>query len=132
VPVNINNLRRPRLDDTLVALAGPGMNILLAVIIVGLGKAGMVAGLGMAQEWAARLAILSLFLCFFNLLPIPPLDGSHVVKNLVNMSHETYGRLCQFGFFAVIVALQIPAVIKIIYLATLVTWKLITALFRFP
>jgi Zn-dependent protease len=56
------------------------------------------------------MAIISMFLCFFNLLPIPPLDGSHVVKNIIGMTHETYWRLSQFGFFLVIIAVQIRPV----------------------
>jgi len=42
VPVNPHNLRNPRVDDILVTLAGPWMNLLLAVVIMGLGRLGMI------------------------------------------------------------------------------------------
>ena len=53
---------------------------------------------------------MSLALCFFNLIPIPPLDGSHILKNLVGMSQETYMRFYQFGFIAVLVVINLPGV----------------------
>jgi Zn-dependent protease len=56
------------------------------------------------------MARLSLLLCFFNLLPIPPLDGSQVVRSLVGMSYETYQRIARYGVFILILALQIPLV----------------------
>src|SRR6266404_2543448 len=43
VPVNLYNLRNPRVDDILVTLAGPWMNLLLAVVLMGLGRLGMIA-----------------------------------------------------------------------------------------
>jgi Zn-dependent protease len=130
VPVNINQLRHRRRDDTLVALAGPAMNILLAIVILAAAKVGAVAGIPMVAAMGQRLAVLSLFLCFFNLLPVPPLDGSHVVKNAIGMSDETYWRLCQFGFVAVIIVVQIPFVWRLVESATYSTWFLIAGVFR--
>src|ERR1044071_6916422 len=46
VPVNPYNLRNPRVDDILVTLAGPWMNLLLAIVIMGLGRLGMLAHAG--------------------------------------------------------------------------------------
>lgn len=110
VPVNISNLRRPRIDDTLVTVAGPTINFLLAFALVGLIKLGVIAGSPGMIEVGSRMAELSLVLCFFNLIPIPPLDGSHILKNLIGMSHETYMRFYQFGFIAVLVVINIPGV----------------------
>lgn len=124
VPVNVANLRRPRLDDSLVALAGPAVNVLLAFALLAIAKAGVLADLGMLKEIGVRMALLSLFLCFFNLLPIPPLDGSHVLKNLLGMSYETYWKLCQFGFIAVIVAINIPGVRYAVAFTTITTLSL--------
>lgn len=130
VPVNPGNLRRPRLDGTLVALAGPAMNVLLAIGIIALAKAGDLAGSTAMVSICRMLALQSLFLCFFNLLPIPPLDGSHVVKNLIGMSYETYGKISQFGIFIVIAVLQVPEVREAIKLVTFVTWGLIRLVFQ--
>jgi len=118
VPVNLNNLQNVRRDDNLISLAGPAMNVLLAFIAMIIAKIALVAGVESVQEAAFRLAQLSLFLCFFNLLPIPPLDGSHVLKNIIGMSHETYANLAQYGIIMVIVAIQIPAVSKFLVVST--------------
>ena len=122
VPVNISNLRSPRRDDTLVALAGPAINVLLAFALLALVKGCALAGVSGFEEVGIRMAILSLFLCFFNLLPIPPLDGSHVLKNAIGMSYETYWKLCQYGFIIVIVAINIPGVREVVVLATRTTF----------
>jgi Zn-dependent protease len=123
VPVNPYNLRSRRRDDTLVAMAGPLMNVVLAFLILAAAKIGDLVGSEMAVQVAGRIALVSLFLCFFNLLPIPPLDGSHVVKNAIGISEETYWNLCRFGFIAVIIAIQIPFVREAVAVATFVTFK---------
>lgn len=110
VPVNPFNLRNPRGDDILVSLAGPWMNLFLAIVLMGLARVGMFAGSESMITLCAEMAQLSLLLCFFNLIPIPPLDGSHVVRNLIGMSYETYWKIARFGFIAVILVLQIPGV----------------------
>ena len=118
VPVNPFNLRNPRLDDILVSMAGPWMNLLLAVVLMGLARVGLMAGSPSMTEFCVETAKLSLLLCFFNLLPIPPLDGSHVVRNLIGMSYETYWKIARFGFIAVILVLQLPVVQKLLSLVT--------------
>ena len=110
VPVNVANLRNPRLDDIFVSMAGPWMNLLLAVVLVGLARVGVIAGLPSLAEFCIQTAQLSLLLCFFNMIPIPPLDGSHVLRNLIGMSYETYWQFARYGFIAVILALQVPFV----------------------
>ena len=130
VPVNILNLRQPRLDDTLIALAGPMMNLLLAALLVGVVKLGVVADIPILVKMCHMMALQSLLLCFFNLLPFPPLDGSHVVKNLVGMSYETYWKLCQYGFIIVIVAWQIPAIPGLVYRMTDGTFNIFADLAR--
>jgi Zn-dependent protease len=132
VPVNLSRLGSPRRDDTLVALAGPAMNLALAVILVAVAKIGVIGGMEPLVKIAIQMAILSLVLCFFNLLPIPPLDGSHAIKNLIGMSEETYFRLCQYGFLAVIIAIQIPFVRDLVGYATRITFKLIVLTLGFP
>ena len=110
VPVNPRNYRNPRTDDILVSLAGPWMNLALAVVLMGLARVGMMLGVSELVVMSKQMAYLSLLLCFFNLIPIPPLDGSHVLRNLIGMSHETYYSIARFGFIIVIVLLQIPFV----------------------
>lgn len=121
VPVNPANLRNRRLDGTLIALAGPAMNLLLAAALMALARGFELAGMASMIDVAVRMTVISLVLCFFNLLPIPPLDGSHVVKNLVGMRDETYFHLSRFGFIAVILVVQLPLVRGLIQTATRTT-----------
>lgn len=132
VPVNLANLRHPFRDDILIALAGPAMNLLLAVVLVGLARVAMLFGSEEAALLLLRTASLSLVLCFFNLIPIPPLDGSHVLRNFIGMSWETYWNLCRYGFIAVIVVLNIPGVRSLLSGVTGGTLNLLMSWFGFP
>lgn len=110
VPVNPNNLRNPRVDDILVTLAGPWMNLILAVALIALARLGLVAHSASAAELCLKFANLSLLLCFFNLIPIPPLDGSQVVRSLSGMSYEAYYAMARYGFFILILVMQLRSV----------------------
>ncbi len=110
VPFNPARLRSPRVDSVLIALAGPAMNLLLAAAILPLARLGYAVNSEMLVQFAVQMADISLILCFFNLLPIPPLDGSHVLRYLTGMSDMTYYKLAQVGFFLVILVIQIPIV----------------------
>lgn len=125
VPVNPHNLRNPRVDDILVTLAGPWMNLLLAVIIMGLARAGDAAGSASLVEVCCNTAYLSLLLFFFNLLPIPPLDGSQVARSLIGMSYETYHRIARYGFIILILVLQVPGVRVMLGRVTKGSWAII-------
>ena len=132
VPVIKSRLGNPRRDDTLVALAGPAMNLVLAVVVLAVAKVGLLAGTESIVKVASQMAWLSLVLCFFNLLPIPPLDGSHAIKNWIGMSDETYLRLCQYGFLAVIIAIQIPVVRNLVGGATAFSFIIIARSLGLP
>ena len=90
VPVNYARLRNPRRDMILVALAGPGMNLLLAfagalILTATLALSGGVEN-GVARFIALNalnFVYINIFLGIFNLLPIPPFDGGHVVEGLL-------------------------------------------------
>lgn len=129
VPVNPSNLRNPRVDDILVTLAGPWMNVLLAVALIGLARIGQVANVSSLVEICGQWAFISLLLCFFNLLPIPPLDGSQVARSLLNISHEAYYRFARYGFLILIVVLQIPLVQMVIGSVTHKSWLTIAGWF---
>ncbi len=80
VPINPVNFGYPRRDDALVALAGPGANIVTAALLA------LPLRFEFAGEYGSALAtivLLSLFLAFFNLIPIFPLDGSHIVQAIL-------------------------------------------------
>jgi Zn-dependent protease len=129
VPVNPQNLRNKNFDDILVTLAGPGMNLLLAVVLVALAKAGLFFHSVEVAQLCMQMAALSLLLCFFNLIPIPPLDGSQVMRVLTGMTWEAYMRFSQFGFIGVILVLQIPQVRQTLSFMTYGTLELLGRIF---
>lgn len=110
VPVYHSNLKNPRRDAVLVALAGPFMNLILAIIAVIVIRLSLSFDTEIALDTARIIAQLSLFLMFFNLLPIPPLDGSYLLKFVTGMSELTYQSIARYGFIILIVSLQIPAI----------------------
>lgn len=118
VPVDLSNLSRRRLHDTLISMAGPAMNVALALLAVILAKLFLLAGQADLAEFTVHLAVISLFLCFFNLLPIPPLDGSHLLWHVIGAKEEDYLAFCRYGFLAVILVIQIPFVRQVLASAT--------------
>ena len=82
VPVNVNNLRAPRRDFAIVALAGPVSNLLIAVACALPLSLLSVGGEG-GPILLARAVILNVFLAVFNLIPVPPLDGGNVLAGVV-------------------------------------------------
>ena len=134
VPVNIANLRHPVRDDCLIAMAGPAMNFILVVLLIGMARIAFAFGADEVVVVLFNTAQLSLVLCFFNLIPIPPLDGSHVARNFVGMSWETYWRLCQppTSFIFVIIAINIPGVRNALGWVVGNTLTLLAMSFHFP
>ena len=132
VPVNSDNFKNPRSDDIMVTLAGPWMNFLLAIVIIGLARLGLMVHLPSLGEVCLNIAQLSLLLCFFNLLPIPPLDGSHVARNLIGMSQETYQNIARYGIFILILVLQLQAVQQTLYTWTNTSYLAIAGWFGIP
>lgn len=86
VPINPRNFRNIRRDEIVVSLAGVITNLMLAFLSTGIyifvGSVLLVQNeIVMGLLWA--LISINLGLCFFNLIPIPPLDGYHVLQNLL-------------------------------------------------
>lgn len=131
VPVNPSNFHNPRRDDIMVSLAGPAMNVVLAVVLMGLARVGVMAQSVSLAGFFLSTAYMSLLLCFFNLIPIPPLDGSHVLRHVVGMSYETYAQFARFGIFALILVIQIPFVRYGLGFATSLSWAIIARCFGF-
>ncbi len=76
VPVNPYNLRNPRWGEALVAFAGPASNLIIAVIFGLAVRFDIVSGA--ALPIVAIIVIINLVLAVFNLIPIPPMDGSKI------------------------------------------------------
>ncbi|MBI4138050.1 MAG: site-2 protease family protein [Candidatus Wildermuthbacteria bacterium] len=104
VPINPANFKRPKRDSILVSLAGPASNFALAIAF---GLALRFLPLEMLNVNLAYIfgyiVLLNISLGVFNLLPIPPLDGSHVLLSLLPRSLEAVRRfLYQYGLFVLL------------------------------
>ena len=107
VPVVASRLRNPRRDMVIVALAGPAMNLLLALtaalllaafILLWRGDPSASIGL-LVVENLVNFVRINVFLAVFNLLPIPPFDGGHVVEGLLPRPLALhYGQIARYGF----------------------------------
>lgn len=111
VPVNQWRLRNPRFGMMLVAAAGPGMNLVMAlvsVVLLGLllqpyADAEPVGLARFAMDNLVNFLKINVFLALFNLLPIPPFDGSHILEGLLpDGAARAYASLRQYGFLLVI------------------------------
>jgi len=115
VPVDYRRLRHPRRDKVLVALAGPGMNLLLAII----GAAVLAATLALSADRnslataliagnALNFILINIFLGVFNLLPVPPFDGGHVVEGLLPpASARRFASIGRYSLLVLIVLLLV-------------------------
>ncbi len=84
VPVNPSRMRRPRDHGLLTSLAGPATNIVLAVLAALALRALLSAGGNdVALDLLFRFGIINVILAAFNLLPIPPLDGSAIIERVL-------------------------------------------------
>jgi Zn-dependent protease len=129
VPFNYHNLGNPPRDEVLIAMAGPGMNLLLAIVLVGVARGLQIFHVVEVAALCVQMAQLSLILCFFNLIPVPPLDGSHVLRVVANMSFEAYAQFARIGFVIVIVLLQFRPVTEMLSYVTIGTLLLLMRTF---
>ncbi|MDD5617870.1 MAG: site-2 protease family protein [Candidatus Omnitrophica bacterium] len=123
VPVNFLRLNHPKKDMIWVGLAGPIANILVAVIISILIKLDIAF---MPILILRYFLILNLFLAVFNLMPIPPLDGSRVVLGMLpsnNLAFK-YMQLEQFGFIIIVIMLYLGILDHVI-------WPIVMAMLKF-
>jgi Zn-dependent protease len=105
VPIDPYNFANPRRDEIVVALAGPISNIILGSTI------GIISlTTGYFNEILYIIAIVNFSLAVFNLIPIPPLDGSKVFLNLmpVEKAYEWEKAFERYGFFIVAACLFLP------------------------
>jgi Zn-dependent protease len=103
VPVNMRNLRDPRRDFMIVAAAGPISNLVQAVVAAILlrgANATLADGVPGWGVWVLTLAVqINLLLAFFNLIPVPPLDGGNVLLGLLPpRAAAMYAQVRQYGF----------------------------------
>jgi Zn-dependent protease len=120
VPVITERLDHPRRDMALVALAGPGINLIMAIIAATTLGLWYTWGGGLPQVGTGKFAVdnlasflrINVFLAIFNLLPVPPFDGGHVVEAILPRPLAAhYAKLSRFGFPVMLFLLVIlPAI----------------------
>jgi Zn-dependent protease len=123
VPVNPRNYRQYKRGDIIVSMAGIVVNLILAVVCTGLiivlGWLGrtvepLLPSVAILQAMMFVGVLFNLVLAFFNLLPVPPLDGSHVFKYLLPPAWAI--RYQQIGFLGIFLLLLLLPVLRPFYL----------------
>jgi Zn-dependent protease len=148
VPVDPTNFRKYRRDDILVSIVGPGSNLVVALLCVFLfivaekvaGPTDLTAsGVGLnAASFLKNVFYvgipLNIFLAVFNLIPVPPLDGSHVLASLLpgKVAHH-YRQIGFAGILLLIILMRVApvwhAVLAVVRIV-LVPYSVILGIFR--
>lgn len=130
VPVSPGRLRRPRQHSLYVSLAGPGTNIVLAVVAALLFRTiygssfGFDAGLSIPR-FLFWLGFVNVVLAVFNLLPIPPLDGSALIERVLPRQWwPTWLKVRQYGFGILLILMFLaPRVLNRVFDPALEQWS---------
>jgi Zn-dependent protease len=127
VPVLVHQLRRPKRDWALVGAAGPVSNFLMAVLLTALFAALIKLGFWTRESAGGQILVAGVYanilLGLFNLVPIPPLDGSRVIQFfLKGEALRAYQRLERFGLLILV---------GILFLAPKVFWGILLPLMEF-
>lgn len=116
VPVNPSYFRNRRQDEIKVSFAGPLSNMILSFLFLTL-SVFWISVLGVTDLnniflYVFRMGMLiNLVLAFFNLLPIPPLDGSHILENILPPEYgQIMAKIRPYGFFILILVIMTPVI----------------------
>lgn len=117
VPINSRNLNKPRRDMALIALAGPTANLIMTIIWASIAK---IATILLALNFPGALAIymmsvagisINIMLMVLNLLPIPQLDGGHIIAGLLPQALAIqYDRIAPYGFVILLILLALGVI----------------------
>jgi len=137
VPITWQNLKNPRADKAWVALAGPGANLIMALIWAGVAK---ISSYYPVSELAKFFYLMGIYgvgingiLMLLNLIPLPPLDGSRVISSLLPPRIAAkYDLIEPYGIWILLALLVFGLLGKVLYPLTLQFTAGIAALFHLP
>lgn len=131
-PVDSRNFKDPTRDDILTAVAGPISNFILAfiaVVVVAVIYHGSISNAGgliraveitdPLREMFSLAILINVVLAVFNLIPLPPLDGSHVIRPF--LSYETAKFYDRFGYFGLMIVMFVLPMIGLPIINILIT-----------
>jgi len=136
VPAVVPALGERKRDDILISMAGPAMNVILAILLMAVYRLAVElpidVGAGAIVHNLELVAFISMILCVFNLIPIPPLDGSHVMRHVVGMSDETYLKIARYGFIILLIAINVfPQLFRFVAMVSIGTIELFKTVLLF-
>ncbi len=114
VRVSLPNPQHRVRDDIISTLAGPFMNLVFAVVCLLITVALYAAGLKNYVGLPAIIMEINIVLFVFNMLPVPPLDGSRILKHAVGMGELAYARLSSYGFIIVLLMINFAPIRRFI------------------
>ena len=132
VRIDPRNFRKPRRDDILVSLAGPAANLVtafLALVVLLVLKSTMGhLSFGVYQVFQL-IIIYNINFAIFNLIPLPPLDGSHVLMQLLpSRMAYSYARLERYSFLILIALIMTPVLSMIFIPLQRLIWQIFVLL----
>lgn len=99
VPVDFNNLHNPKRDMVWVGLAGPASNMVLAILLSAVLRTHFFPSSSIGHLLLSGGIFINVLLAIFNLIPVPPLDGSRILMGLVPIEYARgYAKLEPYGF----------------------------------
>jgi Zn-dependent protease len=125
VPVNPFLMRRPRLDNVLVSLWGPLSNLCLALVFALPLRFGLAGPYQIVLDW---MVLVNLVLCLFNLLPVHPLDGSHILVGLLPLPQARRLELFyhQYGIIVLILLMVTHVTAYLVGIPAQIAFRLLT------